>query len=258
MSLNSMRSELLSAGFAPSGWSQRNAKVCGTSTISTTRRTVACWLVARSVKPRVPAPPGRRSTSAVSLNHLTIWAGSVITLHTVCTGASIRMSRSITSGIMLLPSSRMRNQWLRFPQGGSMRDDAQPLVARFLPSGCSPAFSSRYATRAASYGGNDLHAWPSPTRAVPPQAGQRFVQAHPPRVPAPYPPHQVRHSERGADLDRPIVCQPHRYGGRGLRPGSDGILDRRERRGRVAAELVRIPGVHRRLVPRLPWHVRTA
>src|SRR5215472_18785869 len=55
MSLNSMRSELLSSGFAPSGWSQRNAKVCGTSTISTTSRTVACWLVARSVKKRARA-----------------------------------------------------------------------------------------------------------------------------------------------------------------------------------------------------------
>src|SRR5262249_61432610 len=56
---------------SPSGWSQRNAKVWGTSTISTTRRTVACWLVARSVKLRVPAPPGRSEEHTSELQSLT-------------------------------------------------------------------------------------------------------------------------------------------------------------------------------------------
>src|SRR5207302_3997928 len=116
VSVNSTSSRLSSAGSTLCVGTQRDANRCGGSTRSTRPRTVPC-----SSQTNVASPPLRRSSSTESLNHPLICSGSVTTAHTISTGASMTISRSMRFGTKPLPPS-----------------DVQPTVAPSLTDAGAP------------------------------------------------------------------------------------------------------------------------
>src|SRR4051794_12251647 len=87
----------------------------------------------------------------------------------------------------------------------------------------------------------DRDAGPPRPRLVPLEPGQRLLDAHPARIAPPDAVQEIVGSERGADLDDVAGAEAYHHRGGGLRPGADGVVDRRQRLDGAAAELVAVP-----------------